>query len=308
MFDWHTAMLHHLERSIAPLLVVLGPTASGKTSFSIDAALFLKCHGYTMEIINADSRQLYRALDIGTAKITDEEMHGVPHHLLSVLDPREPVTVAWYQREALRVIDDVLRRGAIPMLVGGSMLYLSSVIDGLALVEQSDPAVRRRLEEEYDRDAGVTSWAMLAERDPESAANIPRENKVYVVRALEIIALTGKKKSEQRHRRASPYDLFIMGIDQPRDILARRIIERTRAMFDRGWIAEVQKLMDRGYDERVPAMQSHGYREIMQALRSDIVDVDQLIDVISDHAIAYAKRQRTWWRNDDRIHWLRIDD
>jgi tRNA dimethylallyltransferase len=231
-------------------------------------------------------------------------MKGIPHHLFSVLDPAEPVSIAWYQKEAMKLIDEILARGGLPVLVGGSMLYIASIIDGLVPVDRSDPDLRKKLEEEYDRDEGHTQWNRLQEMDPESAENIPHENKVYVVRALEIIELTGKKKSQQRDRTTPPYDIFIIGIDQDREVLKKRIIERTKKMFEQGWMDEVKSLMERGYDETTPAMQSHGYREIMEAIQSGSIDHDALIDVISKNSIAYAKRQRTWWKGDERIRWV----
>ncbi len=303
---FHSALESHLQTSKRPLIVVLGPTASGKTAFSIELGLDLQEEGFAPEIVNADSRQLYRYLDRGTAKIQQGQMKGIPHHLFSVLDPSEPVSVAWYQQEAMYFIDAIHARGGPPMLVGGSMLYLSSIIDGLTLAGRSDAELRRKLEEEYDVDDGETLWKKLLELDPESAANIPRENKVYVVRALEIIELTGKKKSQQRDHTALPYDLFIIGIDQDREVLRKRITERTKKMFEEGWVEEVRSLIQKGYDESAPAMQSHGYREIMQGIRSGSMDQHSLIDVISKQSVAYAKRQRTWWRKDKRIHWLHL--
>ncbi len=291
-----------------PLFVIVGPTASGKTSFSLECASMLARHGHTIEIVNADSRQLYKGLNIGTGKVTEDEMKGIPHHLFSVLDAKQPVTIAWYKKEAMRVIDDILHRGAVPLLVGGSMLYISAIIDGLTPPTAVDPLLRKRLEHEYDHDEGVSLFKRLQDVDPESAASIPRENKVYVIRALEILEMTGKKKSEQGNQSPCPYDLFIVGIDREREKLKIAIRERVKQMFEAGWIEEVQGLLDTGYSEEDPAMQSHGYRDIMQALRADLIDTNQLIEKISKHSIAYAKRQMTWWRGDERVRWVNSDE
>ena len=318
-----------LERAKQPLLVILGPTASGKTAFSVDLALRLKESGPPslpgsygrarkgVEIINADSRQLYRHLDCGTAKITEEEMRGIPHHLLSVLDPREEVTAAWYKREATRIIDDIHRRGALPMLVGGSMLYISAIIDNLEFAGEADPELRRKLSEEYDRDQGASLMKKLEERDPESALSIDPRNKVYLIRALEICLLSEGKASRAKKKSACPYDLFILGITRPRAELHRRINERVRQMCAAGWGEEVRGLLARGYTTDDPGLKSHGYREIGETVQSTEYKVqstkypslsESLMDEIASKTRQYAKRQLTWWKGDERIRWIDVDD
>lgn len=291
---------------VRPLIVLIGPTASGKTALSIDLALSLQQRGFAPEIINADSRQLYRFLDIGTAKITREEMRGIPHHLLSVLDPREDVSISWFQNEVQKLITDIYSRGAIPMLVGGSMLYVSAIVDALQPM-RVDPELRERLSREYDIDDGRSLHARLASVDPESAIAIPRENKVYVLRALEVYESTGIPKSKQSTRTESPYDTLIICLDPPRDVLDARISERTRQMFESGWADEVRGLMARGCSEKDPAMMSHGYREILQKIREGTIDesILELIEDIASKGRRYAKRHRTWWKGDSRVHFLR---
>ncbi|MDD5055243.1 MAG: tRNA (adenosine(37)-N6)-dimethylallyltransferase MiaA [Candidatus Peribacteraceae bacterium] len=283
------------------------------------------------EIINADSRQFYRFMDIGTAKITPEEMHGIPHHLLSVLDPKEPCSIAWFQKEAARVIGEIHGRGNIPVLVGGSMLYVSAMVDGLKPLP-SDPALRTRLSEEYDIDQGEALHRRLAQVDPQSAASIPRENKVYLLRALEIFEQTGKPKSVQKIEAVSPYDLLIFGMDVPREELNMRINDRTKLMMESGWIDEVRQLLDRGYSVDDPGMKSIGYREIVGYLQQSqqrfenrcgsrhnneatfelplqnahSPHVKSLSDEIALKTRAYAKRHMTWWRRDARIRWIPI--
>lgn len=302
-----------LKTASRPLLVVLGPTASGKTGYSIDLALSLGSEGRGAEIINADSRQLYRYLDIGTAKITPEEMRGVPHHLLACLDPKEEVTAAWYKREAVRVIGDILKRGRIPMLVGGSMLYLSAVIDNLEFVAESDPVPRKKLSAEYDLDQGTTLMKKLGELDPETALSIEPRNKVYLIRALEICLLQNDRASRAKKKSACPYDLFIVGITRPREELHRRISERLHHMFAAGWAEEVRHLLARGYTVNDPGLQSHGYREIAEAISNGqwIMGNGQcgsvknaLLQEIAAKTRQYAKRQMTWWRGDERIRWI----
>lgn len=302
--NWQSIVHDFLQTAAKPLIVVLGPTASGKTGFSIQLAHFLQSDAYTSaEIINADSRQLYKYLDIGTAKIRQEEMENVPHHLFSVLDPKTPVTIGWYQREATAFIDQIQQRKHVPMLVGGSMLYISAIIDGLVPVEKSDPAIRSRLEAEYMIDGGVTLWKKLAAIDPQSAASIPHQNKHYLLRALEMYELTGKTKSQLSTQSACPYDALIFGIHRERSALVHRINQRTKLMIENGWIKEVQALIDEGYSADDPAMESSGYREIAQFLISKGKKED-LIECISAKTRQYAKRQTTWWRHDKRIVWI----
>ncbi len=303
-----------LAASRRPLLVVLGPTASGKTALSVDLALWLTAGGRPAEVINADSRQLYRLLDIGTAKVTEEERRGVPHHLFSVLNPSEEVTIAEYQRLAEAAIAEARSRGAIPILVGGSMLYISAVIDGLQPLPKADPAVRARLEAEYDADDGVTLFARLEELDPEAAIGIARQNKPYVVRALEIAETLGTRASVAKTTVDIDHDLFLIGLRRSREDTVARIHARTPLLLAGGWVEEVAALLDAGYDETAPGMKSHGYREVIAALRRHGYPSAAAIEAARNDAALreaidaktrqYAKRQMTWWKDDPRIHWI----
>lgn len=304
--DWKLIVDAFLQaKPMYPLIIVIGPTASGKTAFSIELAQYLQDEmGRAAEVLNADSRQFYKHLDIGTAKITEDEMQGIPHHLISVLDPREECSIAWFQKEATKTIGDIHKRGNILLLVGGSMLYVSAVIDGFLPISKPHPSIRERLSKEYNKDLGISLFKRLSEVDPETAERIQKENKVYVIRALEIFESTGKPKSAQRKKSGSVYDLLILGIDRPKEELDKRIEERTRMMLDSGWIEEVQGLLDRGYTAEDPAMKSHGYREIMQTLLSQNLDKNVLVEEISRKGKQYAKRHRTWWRGDERVQWV----
>jgi tRNA dimethylallyltransferase len=300
-----------LEGASKPLLVVLGQTASGKTDFSLELADYV--HG---EIINADSRQLYRFLDIGTAKIRSDETRGIPHHLFSVLDPKEEVTVAWYQKEATKIIEDILSHRKVPILVGGSMLYISSIIDGLTLAPPADPAVRKALEQEYDKDGGLTLYRRLQEIDPESAETIHPHNKPYVVRAVEICEIMKKPKSHVvGEKKTASYDILLIGVKRLKGDLKKRIAERVDTMFRDGWMEEVQSVLSRGYRASDPALKSHGYREIIEYLdeieRSgsdpDLETMQTMLKKkIASKTSQYAKRQMTWWGHDERIHWVSV--
>jgi tRNA dimethylallyltransferase len=300
---WQELLTSFLGEARKPLIVILGPTASGKTNFSLRVAQELRRHGRQAEIVNADSRQLYRHLDIGTAKIRSEEMQRIPHHLLSVLDPKEEVTIAWYKQRAVRVIREILARSNVPLLVGGSMLYLSAVIDGLEPLSPADPELRERLSCEYDRDGGELLAAKLESVDPEGAKQIHKQNRTYLVRALEIYELTGVPPSKQRRRTPCSFDLLILGIALPREELTVRIAQRTKAMLDGSWIEEVRRLLDRGYSVSDPGLKSQGYRAVVSFFGGKLTR-ERLEDEINRNVRQYAKRQMTWWHRDPRIHWI----
>lgn len=318
--NWQEVLTFHVRKFGHPLIVVLGPTASGKTSFSLDVAKAIaedrhlpRRDSKRAEIINADSRQLYRFMDIGTAKIKLEEAGGIPHHLLDVLDPKEEATAAWYKTEATRIIDEILKRGNVPILVGGSMLYISALLDDLQFVASSDPTLRQTLEQQYDTDGGVALYARLTEIDPETASAFSVKNKPYVVRAMEIFESTGDKPSAIKKIGACPWDLLIFGMEWPREKIVERINARTEQMFADGWIDEVQSLLDRGYGVNDPGMKSHGYREIAETITNSEcgmrnVEWKKLHESIAAKTRQYAKRQMTWWKHDQRIHWLAPED
>lgn len=295
-------LLRHVKETRHPLVVIVGPTASGKTGLSLAIAKTLG----NAEIVNADSRQLYQYLNIGTAKIRPEDMQNIPHHLIDVLDPKEPVSIAWYQEHARRVIEEIRGRGNIPILVGGSMLYVSSVIDGLIPLP-SDPELRKRLEKEAATDEGAKSMhARLKEIDPEAAADIHPNNKVYLVRAMELAMLHEAAPTVVKKRNTTDDDLLIFGTRMEKEILKKNISTRIDAMFADGWINEVRSLLDRGYTKNDPAMESSGYREIIAALESETTDDPVLRKTILDSTMRYAKRQVTWWRHDGRIHLIDV--
>ncbi len=307
--DWPRVVADHLRSADQPLIVIVGPTAGGKTSFSLDVAEHIAAtreqHGWDhAEIVNADSRQLYRFLDIGTAKVTEEESRGVVHHLIDVLNPDEEATIAWYKEEATKVIADCHARKVVPVLVGGSMLYVSAVVDGLDPLPKADPELRKRIEREYDEDDGWTLFEKLEQIDPATAQAFDKQNKVYVVRAMELYEMTGIAPSKLKKTIPPPYQTLMIGLRWPRETIVKRIDERTKQMLQSGWIEEVEGLIDRGYGPGDPAMKSHGYKEIMAWLASDERNEDKLAEVIARKTRAYAKRQMTWFEPDERIFWI----
>lgn len=298
--QWQPLVDELCKKSTKPLIVVLGPTASGKTAFSLEVA----AHCGNGEIINADSRQLYKHLSIGTAKITEAEKKGIAHHLFDVLDPKDEVTIADYKKMAMECIDDCHARGVVPILVGGSMLYISAVVDGLDPLPPADPEVRARLEQEWDSDDGWTLYDKLVDIDPATAKSFEKQNKRYVVRAMELYEMTGKPPSTLKKTLPPPYDILQLGLMWPRETLTKRIDKRTKILLNSGWIEEVEGLLDKGYTAADPGMKSHGYREIMQWLSSEDRDTTALEEVIAAKTRQYAKRQMTWWDTDERIQWI----
>ena len=290
-----------------PLFVIVGPTASGKTAYSVDLALQMMSDDPSrpVEIINADSRQLYKHLNIGTAKITEDEKRGVVHHLFDVLEPTEEITAAQYKQMAEELISDIHSRKSVPMLVGGSMLYISAIVDGLQFAGAADPALRKKLEAQYDEDEGESLYKELMELDSDAAAGIEVRNKPYVVRAIELLRAGEGSVQDQKDKKDCPYALNMYGMQWPREQLVERINARTRQLLSSGWIEEVQHLLDAGRIESDPAMKSHGYREIMGFLtRGEPSSLDELTELIAAKTRQYAKRQMTWWRKDERIQWI----
>lgn len=301
---WKSFVDEHVRTNDRPVIVVLGPTASGKTGFSVELCAYIRGSAKTAEVINADSRQLYQGLDIGTAKITDEERGDIPHHLFSVLDPKEQATIAWYQEAAMKLIDEIHARGNVPVLVGGSMLYISAVVDGLRPLPDADPVLRKELENAYDEDDGWSLYDELARVDPETAKSFDKANKQYVVRAVELFRLTGFPPSTLKKTVPPNFQTLLLGLEWPREELTKRIDERTRTLLSSGWIEEVESLLDRGYSPMDPGFKSHGYREIAQWLQSDEQNKDALAETIAAKTRQYAKRQMTWWKDDERIKWI----
>ncbi len=305
--SWQQRAKDHLASVARPLIVVLGPTGSGKTEFSIQLAQLIATEpGRSAEIINADSRQLYRGMDIGTAKITKNEMQGIPHHLLDLLDPDQEAAAGWYRNVAIASIASIHSRGGVPILVGGSMLYLSAVIDGLSLAPVKDHLLRLRLEQEYTADKGASLYARLQSLDPQAAARIHQNNMPHLVRAVEICELSGQPKSHTVSTGAAhDFDMLIFGMQISRDDLVVKINNRTASMLRSGWFEEVSELMKCGYTAEDPGMKASGYKEIMRFLRDGAASpIEELATEIAKKTRQYARRQMTWWKGDERIFWI----
>jgi tRNA dimethylallyltransferase len=276
-------------------VAVVGPTASGKSALALEIAA-----QHAGEIVSADSRQIYRGMDVGTAKPTRDERARVRHHMIDVADPGERYDVARYQREARTALADIARRGRLAVVVGGTGLYVRALLDGLDLDSvPPDPDVRARLEAEAER--GEDLHARLAAVDPEAAATVDPRNVRRVVRYLEATLITGGVSA--RWRRTDAVAAVRIGLAPPREWLVERIERRVRAMVDQGVLAEARRLVDRGIDPRLPSMSAHGYVHWIAHLRGEI-DRERAVSLTVRDTKNYSRRQMTWFRRDESIRWI----
>jgi len=285
------------------LLVLLGPTAVGKTRTSIELA-----KAWNAEIISGDSMQVYRGMDIGTAKITTAEMDGVPHHLIDICEPDHPFSVAEFQERCRTLIAEITARGKLPMIVGGTGLYIESVAYSYEFSEAgSDEAFRdeqQRYAEEY---GGEALLARLREVDPAAADRLHVNDQRRIVRALEVYHLTGMTMSErlEGQRKVSPYDLCLIALTMDRKKLYARIEQRVDAMIADGLIAEVQGLLDRNISPSNISMQGLGYKEIVRYLQGEYT-LETAVELLKRDTRRFAKRQLSWFRHMNEIEWVEI--
>ncbi len=285
----------------APLVAVVGPTAVGKSAAAVALAEVIGA-----EIVCADSRTVYRGMDVGTAKPTPQMRARVPHHLLDVADPGEVFTVWDFQRLARAAIADIRRRGRVPLLVGGTGLYVRALIDGLALPQVPPDWQARRAWEEQERERPGTLYRRLAELDPEAAARIPPTNLRRVIRALEVVSHTGRRLSEVVGR--GPGEPAVqVGLELDRARLHARIRRRIEEQLRQGLVDEVRSLLERGVDPSRPSLQGLGYKELVPYVRGQI-SLEEAVRTLERNTRRYAKRQRTWFRADPRVQWLDVDD
>ena len=285
----------------SPLICIVGPTAVGKTEIAIQLAQHLDA-----EIVSLDSRQIYRGMDIGTAKPTPEQQRAVPHHLIDCVDVDQTFSVAEYQRLADTAIAEIRGREKRAMAVGGAGLYFRGIIDGLFDGPGADAEIRAKLQREVDEHDNVALHERLRRCDPETANRVHPNNLVRVIRALEIYELTGKPISalQQQWKMNEPrYPFRAFGLNMPRETLYQRIEERVDRMVEAGLIEEVKGLLDQGCPRNCVAMQSFGYKELIDYLDRNRT-LDEAIALLKQNTRRFAKRQLTWFRNDPRIEWL----
>ena len=284
------------------IVVVCGPTASGKTALSIALA-----KAFDGEVVSADSMQIYRGMDIGTAKPTLEEREGIPHHMLDVAEPGESYSVSRYVQEATACVEDILSRGKLPIVCGGTGLYIDGLIRGTDFQPAgTDNGIREELEKEWEAQGAEAMMARLAAVDPDSAERLHLSDKRRILRALEVYLATGETITAHNTRtKAIPprFEAVMIGLNtQPRDILYGRIDRRVDVMLEQGLLQEVQTLLEKGLLEGTAA-QAIGYKELLAHFRGEMT-LDAAADLIRQKSRNYAKRQLTWFRRDERVKWI----
>jgi len=294
-----------LAKATHPLLVVVGPTASGKTNLAISLS-----KQFDGEVVNADSRQIYQEMVIGNELTKPEEMQGIPHHLLSCVPLSETMSVADYKQEAERIIEDIQSRGKLPILCGGSVMWIDAVVDNFLIPEgEPDQELRQKLEEQSIDEL----LEELKRVDPESHGQLSEErNKRYIIRALEIFQLTGKPKSELAKKGNRKYEVFKIAPHREREDIYERINERTAYQLDNGMIPEVEYLVKKYADGKPrallnlawPGISSIGCKEVIPFLEGEI-GKEELLSTLQQNNRNYAKRQLTWLRKDEEIRWVR---
>ena len=286
---------------IVPFIV--GPTAVGKTRLSAGIAERLD-----VEIVSADSRQLYRMLDIGTSKPPKELLRKVPHHLINFLRPDEDFSAGMYSQVARKIIDQIGARGRIPLVVGGSGLYIRALIDGLHTVDVREDRIRISLRNRVIKEGVKKLYGELKQIDPVLAENIEPTDKQRIIRGLEVYLGTGKRLSEIQEQGTDPadFDPLIFGLKAEREWLYKVINERVTEMFDQGFLAEAANLKLAGFNRELNSLNTVGYKELFIYLENKI-SFDEMINMIQRNTRRYAKRQMTWFRRDKRIRWFVID-
>ena len=281
------------------ILVVCGPTGSGKTSLTLSLA-----EKFPLEIISADSRQVYRQMDIGTAKATTQEQSMVPHHMIDLIEPDQSFSVSEFVDLARPIIEQIASRGNIPCIAGGTGLYMRALLGGLAELPNGNSELRQQLHHRQNENSGCL-YQQLQELDPEAATTIHPHNIVRIVRALEVCLLSGNKISTLKHEHQfseQPYRVLKIAPNYPREQLYERINMRTEQMIVAGLVAEVEGLVRR-YSLDLKALQTLGYREVVSLLKGDI-DAEQMVADIKKYTRQYAKRQLTWFRRESDIIWV----
>jgi tRNA dimethylallyltransferase len=287
-----------------PVVAIVGPTAVGKTELSI-----LLAERLGGEIISADSRQVYRGMDIGTAKATPEQYARVRHHLVDIVDPDRPLSLAEYQRMAMDAIAGARDRGRVPLLVGGTGQYVRAVLEGWRIpAVPPSPELRARLEAEAAEAGAEALHARLRDVDPVAAARIDYRNVRRVIRALEVSMTAGRPISELQAKEPPPFRVMSLGLHRPRPELHARIDARVDRMIETGLVAEVRRLAEAGYGWELPAMTGLGYRQIGQHLRGEI-GLDEAVALIKKQTRRFVHQQYNWFRLDDpAIDWVNLAD
>ncbi len=285
------------------IVAVAGPTASGKTALALKIA-----ERFDGEVVSCDSMQIYRHMDVGTAKPSIDEMERIPHHMIDIVEPSENYSVADFVERARACIDDIISRGKLPVLAGGTGLYMDSIIENIEFGDfGSDEEFRCEMERLAEEQGNEAVHKLLKEKDPEAAEKIHPNNVRRVIRALEVCKLTGKTFTQvnMESRRQKMYDALIFAIDTQREVLYERINNRVDRMLEEGLLEEVQGLRDMGIGNEHTAMQAIGYKELMEFLDGDC-NFDEAVEKIKQESRRYAKRQITWFKRNKDIQWVSV--
>lgn len=288
------------------IIVIVGPTAVGKTYVSVELAKKLNT-----EIISADSMQIYKGMNVGTAKITEEEKQGIIHHMIDIVSPDEDYSVSEFKNDAEEIIDNMLLKNKIPVIVGGSGLYVNSLIYDLDFGNaKSDEKLREYYTYYYEEHGEDALYDKLKRIDPESAEKIHKNNVKRVIRALEVYDITGKKFSELNtdiRKESNKYDFILIGLSMERKVLYERINQRVDEMLSNGLMEEVKSLLDKGYDKNLVSMRGIGYKEIIDYFEGNM-DFEEAVDILKRNTRRFAKRQYTWFLKDNKVKWFSMDN
>lgn len=288
--------------NLPKILVIVGPTASGKTALALHIAQHLPS-----EIISADSRQVYRHLDIGTAKPTRAELRQVPHHCIDIREPNEKFNAGDFQTIGRKAIADILQHKKLPIVCGGTGLYVQALIDGFFEQPEFSGEIRAELERRIESEGKESLYRELQRVDPVSAATMDASKHRRVIRALEVYYETGIPISQfhANHKKDELYDATWIGLKWERSVLYQRINDRVERMLANGFLDEVKQLLAMGFDDRLQALQTVGYKEAFQHLRGEI-SYERMVELMKQNTRRFAKRQMTWFRKEPRIHWYNI--
>jgi tRNA dimethylallyltransferase len=286
-----------------PVLVVVGPTASGKTRLSLSIAKI-----GDGEIVSADSRQIYRYLEIGTAKPSKNEMEGIPHHCIDIINPDESFSAGAYGKYARHIVSEIHARRHLPIVVGGSGLYIRALVDGIFWEECKDPELREKLKEEAEKKGLNILYQRLCKVDPEAAEKIHTNDKKRIIRALEVYEITGQPISRMQKEKTQPADFstHFWGLRWPREVLYQRINKRVDTMLEKGLVEEVKQLQSQGLGPALNALDSVGYKEIFAFLQGEC-SYGEAIEQIKRNTRRFAKKQLVWFRGDRRIRWIDME-
>jgi len=282
------------------VLVIVGPTAVGKTALALEIA-----SRRDSEVVSADSRQVYKYMDIGTAKPTPEELEAVPHHFIDIKRPDEYYSAGQFAGEARSCVREILDKGKLPIVVGGSGLYIRGLVDGFSAPQIADEQVKRNLRHELERDGIAILYKRLCHVDPAAGERLHPTDTQRILRALEVFEISGRPWSEWLKLEARPADFaaLCVGLSMEREALYARIERRADAMISAGLVAEVERLRELGYGPEHNALRSVGYQQVLSFLEGEI-DADAMLRDIKQKTRNFAKRQLTWFRKDERITWL----